>query len=128
MVYLYFVCIDNPDVNISRLSNRVALGGHDVPEAKVKERYFRTLKAVHLLLPHCYSAYLFDNSGKRNQLIAALYKGDIELKTDKLPQWFFTLLCFLKSIFWNCVGTVGIIEKRFEYVLLKILYVYRCNF
>lgn len=88
LVYLYFICIDNPNVNISRVSNRVELGGHDVPIEKVKERYFRTLEAVHLLLPHCYRAYLFDNSGKKNKLIAELYKGDMELKTNKLPQWF----------------------------------------
>lgn len=88
LAYLYFVCIDNPEVNISRVSNRVKLGGHDVPVEKVKERYFRTLEAVHLVLPHCYRAYLFDNSGKKNKLIAELYKGDMELKTDKPPQWF----------------------------------------
>jgi predicted ABC-type ATPase len=85
LVYLYFVCIDNPDVNISRVSNRVELGGHNVPVEKVKERYFRTLEAAHLLLSHCYRAYLFDNSGKKNKLIAELYKADMELKTDKLP-------------------------------------------
>lgn len=65
LAYLYFVCIDNPNVNISGVSNRVELGGHDVPIKKVKERYFRTLEAVHLLLPHCYRAYLFDNSVKK---------------------------------------------------------------
>lgn len=86
--YLYFVCIDNPTVNISRVSNRVDLGGHDVPDEKVKERYYKTLEALHLLLPYCYRAYLFDNSGKKNKLIAELYKGDMELKTDTLPQWF----------------------------------------
>jgi hypothetical protein len=29
--YLYFVSIDKPEVNISRISNRVILGEHDVP-------------------------------------------------------------------------------------------------
>ena len=86
--YLYFVCIDKPEVNISRISNRVSHGGHDVPDNKVIERYYRTLKLLPLLLPYCYRAYLFDNSGKKNQLIAELYKGDLELKTSNPPQWF----------------------------------------
>lgn len=86
--YLYFVCIDKPEVNISRISNRVSHGGHDVPKTKVKERYSRTLELLPLLLPFCYRAYLFDNSGKKNQLIAELYNGDLELKTNNPPQWF----------------------------------------
>lgn len=86
--YLYFVCIDKPEVNISRISNRVSHGGHDVPDVKVVERYYRTLELLPSLLPLCYRAYLFDNSGKKNQLIAELYKGDLELKTSTPPQWF----------------------------------------
>ncbi|CAN1504712.1 AAA domain containing protein [Flavobacteriaceae bacterium] len=86
--YLYFVCIDKPEVNISRISNRVSHGGHNVPDKKVLERYVRTLELLPSLLPFCYRAYLFDNSGKKNQLIAELYKGDLELKTSNPPQWF----------------------------------------
>ncbi|GAA4026956.1 zeta toxin family protein [Flavobacterium cheonhonense] len=86
--YLYFVCIDKPEVNISRVANRVELGGHNVPEKKIRERYYKTLDNVHLLLPLCYRAYLFDNSGKKPILIAELYKNAMEIKTDKLPQWF----------------------------------------
>jgi predicted ABC-type ATPase len=86
--YLYFVCIDKPEVNISRISNRVSHGGHNVPDKKVLERYVRTLELLPSLLPICYRAYLFDNSGKKNQLIAELYKGDLELKTSNPPQWF----------------------------------------
>jgi predicted ABC-type ATPase len=86
--YLYFVCIDSPEVNISRVNNRVDKGGHNVPEDKVLNRYYRTLEMVHLVLPLCYRAYLFDNSGKTQVLIAEVYKGAMMLKTDNPPQWF----------------------------------------
>jgi predicted ABC-type ATPase len=86
--YLYFVCIDSPDVNVSRVKNRVEKGGHEVLENKIIDRYYRTLSNLHLALPHCYRAYLFDNSGKEQILIAEVYKGSMELKTDKLPNWF----------------------------------------
>ena len=86
--YLYFVCIDKPEVNISRITNRVVLGEHDVPSNKVIQRYQRSLELLHEVLPLCYRAYLFDNSGKEYELIAELYQGDLEIKTDFLPQWF----------------------------------------
>ncbi len=86
--YLYFVCIDSPEVNISRVNNRVDKGGHNVSEDKVLNRYYRALEMVHLVLPLCYRAYLFDNSGKTQELIAEVYKGAMMLKTDNPPQWF----------------------------------------
>jgi len=90
--YLYFVCIDSPEVNISRIKNRVEKGGHKVSEDKILERYYRSLKNLHLALPYCYRAYLFDNSGKEQLLLAEIYKEIMELKTDKLPNWFFNFV------------------------------------
>lgn len=90
--YLYFVCIDSPEVNVSRVNNRVEKGGHEVATNKIIDRYYRTLEHLHLALKHCYRAYLFDNSGKEQLLIAEVYKGTMELKTDKLPNWFITFV------------------------------------
>ncbi|WP_445737567.1 zeta toxin family protein [Mariniflexile sp.] len=86
--YLYFICTDSPDVNVSRVTNRVEKGGHEVPKDKIITRYYRTLDNLYLALPYCYRAYLFDNSGKPQVLIAEIYKGIMELKTEKLPNWF----------------------------------------
>lgn len=86
--YLYFVCIDSPEVNISRVSNRLEKGGHDVAENKIIERYYKALDNLHLAIPLCYRAYLFDNSGKEQLLLAEVYKGKMELKTNRLPNWF----------------------------------------
>lgn len=86
--YLYFVCIDDPEVNISRVANRVKKGGHPVAPEKIVERYARTLDLLHEILPLCYRAYLFDNSGKKQLMIAELYNGTMELKTDTPPKWF----------------------------------------
>lgn len=87
-VYVYFLCIDSPEVNISRVNNRQDKGGHGVPDQKVKDRYYKSLEHIHLILPLCYRAYLFDNSQKELQLIAEMYKGTMELKTDTPPNWF----------------------------------------
>jgi len=41
--YLYFICIDDPEVNVSRVENRVIKGGHNVSSEKVSSRYYNTL-------------------------------------------------------------------------------------
>lgn len=87
-VYLYFVCIDDPGVNVLRVDNRVLLGGHSVNAEKITDRYNRTLELLHAALPFCYRAYLFDNSGKRPEMVAELYAGAMLMKTDSPPGWF----------------------------------------
>ena len=97
--YLYFVCIDSPEVNISRVNNRIEKGGHEVAEDKILKRYYKALENLHIALPNCYRAYLFDNSGKEQVLLAEVYKGAMELKTNKLPNWFikYVLPYYIKS-------------------------------
>lgn len=87
--YLYFICIDDPEINVSRVANRVEKGGHPVSAEKIIQRYYRTLELLHEVLPLCYRAYLFDNSNnKKWEIVAELYNGTMELKTNKPPQWF----------------------------------------
>lgn len=52
-----------PYLKLSKASI-ISHGEHDVPDNKVLERYVRILALLPLLLPYCYRAYLFDNSGK----------------------------------------------------------------
>lgn len=88
-LYLYFVCIDSADVNMSRVEDRVKKGGHNVDPQKIEDRYFRTLDMLNTVLPLCYRAYLFDNSKLDEMiLVAELHNNAMELKTDAPPQWF----------------------------------------
>ena len=41
--YLYYIATDDPEINISRVKNRVNLGGHNVPENLIIDRYHRSL-------------------------------------------------------------------------------------
>jgi predicted ABC-type ATPase len=41
--YLYYVATEDPLINISRIKHRVRMGGHNVPDEKVVERYYRSL-------------------------------------------------------------------------------------
>ncbi len=91
--YLYFVATDDPEINVSRVRNRVGLGGHPVPEDKIISRYYRSLAHLLEAIKHTNRAYIFDNStdSADPQLawIAEITDGRrLELKTDRIPAWF----------------------------------------
>jgi predicted ABC-type ATPase len=61
-VHLYFVCTDDPRINVNRVSNRVRLGGHNVPTDKIFDRYSRALDNLVLSVGKFDRIVLFDNS------------------------------------------------------------------
>ena len=91
--YLYFVATDDPAINISRVRNRVRLGGHDVPEDRIVPRYHRSLELLLEAIHHTNRAYVFDNSGdnkdRKHTWLAEITDGRVlELKSDQIPAWF----------------------------------------
>jgi predicted ABC-type ATPase len=88
--YLYFVCTADPAINIKRVEQRVALGGHGVPKEKIISRYYGSLQLLPQLLPHTHRTFLFDNSAENSaiNLIAEIVKGNtINLQTQSIPWW-----------------------------------------
>jgi predicted ABC-type ATPase len=57
------------DQNVQRVRLRVSKGGHDVAEAKIRERWSRSLAQLPWFLEQADDAAIFDNSGSRPQLI-----------------------------------------------------------
>ena len=91
--YLYFIATDDPEINISRVRNRVKLGGHSVPEDRIAPRYHRSLDLLMDAIRHSNRAYVFDNSGDnkdtKNTWLAEITDGQVlELKSDRIPAWF----------------------------------------
>lgn len=86
--YLYFICTDNPLINIDRVKDRVAKGGHSVAVDKLEKRYHLTLKNLPRAIQKVTRAFLFDNSGKQMRLIAETYQNQLQIKSDELPNWF----------------------------------------
>lgn len=62
--YLYYIATDDPAINVSRVQNRVKLGGHAVPEDKIFTRYGRSLDLLFQAIRLTNRAYIFDNSGE----------------------------------------------------------------
>lgn len=88
-VYLYFICLDEPTLNISRVKNRVEKGGHDVAPEKIVSRYTNTLENLYPALKIADRAYLFDNS---DEMVLVAEKTDseliLELEQAEFPNWF----------------------------------------
>ena len=57
-----YVLTANADINVARVSAREALGGHGVPENKIRERYDKALKLIPQLIEVCDVFHLYDNT------------------------------------------------------------------
>ena len=61
-VRVWYVGLATPELHITRVRARVATGGHDIPEAKIRERFERSRVNLIRLLPHAAEVRVFDNS------------------------------------------------------------------
>ena len=97
-VRMWFVGLNSPELHLTRVRGRVARGGHDIPEAKIRERYDRSRINLVELMPQLTELRVFDNSfeadpyagrAPRPTLILHLVKGNIVemVELSKTPQW-----------------------------------------
>lgn len=59
---MWFCGLDTPERHLARVRLRVSKGGHDIPEAKIRERYVASLANLTLLLPYLAQLQVYDNS------------------------------------------------------------------
>jgi len=89
--YLYYVATEDPEINVSRVRNRVRSGGHPVPEDKIRSRYVRSLDNLLDAITNADRAYVFDNSGREAVWVAEITSGtDLEIRAESMPHWFET--------------------------------------
>ena len=61
-VRVWFVGLSSPELHIARVRARVAAGGHDIPEAKIRERFVASRLNLIRLLPKLTELRVYDNS------------------------------------------------------------------
>lgn len=61
-VKLLYCGLDSPEAHINRVKFRVAQGGHDIPEEKIRARWESSRLNLINLLPHVTNLLVFDNS------------------------------------------------------------------
>lgn len=92
--HLIYVCTDDPRININRVGNRVAEGGHAVPVPKIVKRHAGSIANLLAAVEASDRAWLFDNSdwqGKQGfRLVAKWQDGKLAspLPRTSYPNWF----------------------------------------
>ncbi len=93
-VVLVFIGLDNATVSQSRVIERVAKGGHDVPDNKLLSRFPRSLANLSRALETVDVAMLFDNSKTDQPFrhVATFESGELVAVTNLRPGWLAKIL------------------------------------
>jgi predicted ABC-type ATPase len=88
IVELTYIGIDNPNINVLRVSDRVKLGGHDVPRSDILRRYERSLANLIKAAKIVDKLSLYDNSTSAgHQLVAIRDREQTVIYMQELPGW-----------------------------------------
>ena len=72
-IRFFYVCTENPQINVFRITQRYLNGGHEVPISKIISRYYRSLALAAEAVSFVDRAYIYDNS-RNNELPQLLYR------------------------------------------------------
>jgi predicted ABC-type ATPase len=97
-VRVWYVGLESPELHIARVHSRVEKGGHDIPEAKIRERYVRSRWNLIQLLPKLTELLVYDNSEEADphsgqtpkpKLILHARNGKLAASCDlkRAPNW-----------------------------------------
>ncbi|MEL6420997.1 MAG: hypothetical protein AAFQ42_00885 [Pseudomonadota bacterium] len=93
VVEVFFVATENSRINVRRVQERVAKGGHDVPVDKIIERWRRSLALAPQIAMIADRTLLYDNSDTEPRLVAEILRRDPSDERPKitffkpLPSW-----------------------------------------
>jgi len=79
---MYYVTVDSPQTAVQRIKARVAMGGHHVPESKVRDRWIRSHRIAAEAFSRVGRATGFDNSGAE-PVAVALSEGGVAVWTPE---------------------------------------------
>jgi predicted ABC-type ATPase len=86
-IEMHYVGLENVDISIERVAERVKLGGHGIPEEDLRRRYDVSLPNLKKAVNICNSVYVYDNSVIFKP-IATFKNGKIITRNDLGINWF----------------------------------------
>lgn len=93
-VRIFFCGLSSPELHIERVAARVARGGHDIPEAKIRERWTGAIHNMLGLIPRCAGVRVFDNSEPSDRggpwpvcLFSLVGNSFDSLPIEPMPEW-----------------------------------------
>ena len=82
-----YVCLNSPERSIQRVRERVAQGGHDVPDDDVRRRYGRSLRNLTAAVRLADQAVIYDNSEAEPRKVFEARHGVITWRGLSEPIW-----------------------------------------
>lgn len=97
-VRIWYVGLATPELHIQRVRERVARGGHDIPEDLIRDRWTSSRENLVRLIPHTTELALYDNSAEAvpergekpvpQRLLWVQEKAIVEIAAPaKIPVW-----------------------------------------
>ena len=95
-VRMWYCGLRSANLHVARVQARVRRGGHDIPEAKIRERFDASRNNLCTLLPSLYELVLYDNSIEADPndaqpprpLKLLHYRDDCVLfRAASMPEW-----------------------------------------
>jgi len=86
-VILVYLGTGDVNINLVRISHRVLIGGHDVPEPDVRRRYTRSLRNLPEAISRADHAILLDNSTDEGYRLVAVMGKDQKEWFHPIPSW-----------------------------------------
>ena len=87
VIELHYVCVDSPVIAKKRISERVKMGGHGIPDKDVEKRFGESLRNLHKIIDLCDLVALYDNTDEFRRF--AIYKNGQRIRVSKIiPKWY----------------------------------------
>jgi predicted ABC-type ATPase len=99
-IAMWFCGLASPEQHIARVKARVAAGGHDIPEVRIRERFMTARENLIGLMPYLRYLRVYDNSAQVQQdaavpdpvLLLDMASGRLRWPTDvedlrRTPEW-----------------------------------------
>jgi len=93
-INIWYCGLESAEKHIERVRRRVARGGHDIPESRIRYRYVESLKNMCRMAPVCRRLVVYDNSEDIDEtgqpsprLLLKAEQGSLVMLADDLPRW-----------------------------------------
>ena len=84
-IEIVYVLTVDPQINVSRVAQRVKNGGHDVPKDKIISRYYKSLNNISKIIQIADVVWVVDNSTEKAELI--IYSKENRISINETSLW-----------------------------------------